>query len=136
MYCQSRLCLEGKQLRGRQAQNCNVILAAIFFLFFFFALGRNKEKVGGGWATRKNISVDLSGSDVAAVNTVENNDFELRFSGTESGTSLITRGQMSSLLAVSLVAGGAASFPSLAPGPSLCFPLSPLPFFCKFLHVL
>lgn len=30
MYCQSRLCLEGKQLRGRQAQNCNVILAAIF----------------------------------------------------------------------------------------------------------
>lgn len=55
---------------------------------------------------------------------MENNDFELRFSGTESGTSLITRGQMSSLLAVSLVAGGAAFFPSLALSPSLCFFLS------------
>lgn len=62
---------------------------------------------------------------------MENNDFELRFSGTESGTSLITRGQMSSLLAVSLVAGGAAFFPSLALGPSLCFFL-PLPFFASF----
>lgn len=58
------------------------------------------------------------------VNTVENNDFELRFSGTESGTSLITRGQMSSLLAVSLVAGGAAFSPSLAFTLSLCFFLS------------
>lgn len=70
------------------------------------------------------------------VNTAENNDFELRFSGAESGTSLITRGQMSSLLAVSLVAGAAASFPSLAHSPSLFFPPSPLPFFRKFLHVL
>ncbi len=70
------------------------------------------------------------------VNTVENNDFELRFSGTKSGTSLITRGQMSSLLAVSLVAGGAAFSPSLALSPSLCFFLSlSLPFsasFCMF----
>lgn len=131
MYCQSRLCLEGKQLRGRQAQNCNVILAAIFF---FLRGEKQGESQAGGQL--KNILVDLSGLDVAVVKTVENNDFELRFSGTESGTSLITRGQMSSPLAVSLVAGGAASFPSLARGPSLCFPHSPLLFFCKFLHVL
>lgn len=60
------------------------------------------------------------------VNTVENNDFELRFSGTKSGTSLIMRGQMSSLLAVSLVAGGAASSLrlSLSVPPSVSFSLS------------
>lgn len=90
--------------------------------------------MGGG--NKKKYLCGLKRLGRCAVNTAENNDFELRFSGTESGTSLITRGQMSSLLAVSLVAGGAASFPSLARGPSLCFPLSPLPFFRKFLHVL
>lgn len=104
MYCQSRLCLEGKQLRGRQAQNCNVILAAIFTRG-----GGRKMKWGG---TRKHRG-GLKRVGLCRVNTVENNDFELRFSGTESGTSLITRGQMSSLLAVSLVAGGAAFSPSL-----------------------
>lgn len=121
MYCQSRLCLEGKQLRGRQAQNCNVILAAIF-------TGRKQE---GG--TKKHRG-GLKRVGHCGVNTVENNDFELRFSGTESGTSLITRGQMSSLLAVSLVAGGGAFSLSLALIPS--FFLSPrLPFsasFCMF----
>lgn len=60
MYCQSRLCLEGKQLRGRQAQNCNVILAAIF----------TGEK-GGGWGGgeggggQKSTEEGLSRSDIA-----------------------------------------------------------------------
>lgn len=119
MYCQSRLCLEGKQLRGRQAQNCNVILAAIF----------TGEKQGRGGKREKKTG-ELKRVGHCRVNTVENNDFELRFSGTESGTSLIMRGQMSSLLAVSLVAGGAAFFPSLALSPSLCFFLSAS--FCMF----
>lgn len=86
----------------------------------------------GGGGTKKHRG-GLKPVGHCRVNTVENNDFELRFSGTESGTSLITRGQMSSLLAVSLVAGGAAFSPSLA-----VFFLSPSlpPFLCKFLHVL
>lgn len=100
MYCQSRLCLEGKQLRGRQAQNCNVILAAIF--------------MGGGGGTTRKHRGGLKRVGHREVNTVENNDSELRFSGTESGTSLIMRGQMSSLLAVSLVAGGGAFSPSVS----------------------
>lgn len=108
-------------------QNCNVILAAIF---------TGREGMEGG--TKKHRG-GLKRVGHCGVNTVENNDFELRFSGTESGTSLITRGQMSSLFAVSLVAGGAAFLSSLDLTPSLCFflslPLSTLPFsasFCMF----
>lgn len=56
MYCQSRLCLEGKQLRGRQAQNCNVILAAIF-------TGEKQGERGGNG--KKKTSAGLSGSDIA-----------------------------------------------------------------------
>lgn len=50
---------------------------------------------------------------------MEEKDLELRFSGTESGTSLITGGQMSSVLTVSSVAAGAAFPPVLTPAPSL-----------------
>lgn len=133
MYCQSRLCLEGKQLGGRQAQNCNVILAAIF----------TGEKGGGGEIkkTKKNIG-GLKLVRHCGVNTTENNDPELRFIGTESGTSLITKGQMSSLLAVSLVAGGAAFFffsvspspvpPSVSSSPSLSLTLFFPQVFCMF----
>lgn len=46
--------MEGKQLRGRQAQNCNVILAAIF----------TGEKQGGQKKKRK-TEEDLSCSDIA-----------------------------------------------------------------------
>lgn len=134
MYCQSRLCLEGKQLGGRQAQNCNVILAAIF----------TGEKGGGGEIKKKKKNIGgLKLVRHCGVNTTENNDPELRFIGTESGTSLITKGQMSSLLAVSLVAGGAAFFFFFCLSfsrPSLCFFLSislSHPFFsASFLHVL
>lgn len=118
----------GQAIKGEASANCNVILAAIFFCG-----GRNKKQVGGG--NKKEYLDGLKRLGQCTDYTVANNDFELRFSGAESGTSLITRGQMSSLLAVSLVAGGTASFPSLARGPSLCFPLSPLLFFRKFLHV-
>lgn len=135
MYCQSRLCLEGKQLRGRQAQNCNVILAAIFT--------GDKRRRGGIKKKKKNIG-GLKLVRHCGVNTAENNDPELRFIGTESGTSLITKGQMSSLLAVSLVAGGAAFFfpvppspipPCVSSSPSLSLSLT-LFFFASFPHVL
>lgn len=55
MYCQSRLCLEGKQLRGRQVQNCNVILAANL-------QGRDGMEGGGG---QKSTEDGLSRSDTA-----------------------------------------------------------------------
>lgn len=47
--------MEGKQLRGRQAQNCNVILAAIF----------TGEKQGGWGGVGGGTEEDLSGSDIA-----------------------------------------------------------------------
>lgn len=42
--------MEGKQLRGRQAQNCNVILAAIFT---GEKGGREERRSGGGGGDKK-----------------------------------------------------------------------------------
>lgn len=50
--------MEGKQLRGRQAQNCNVILAAIFT--GGGGSGGVKEE---GWEAQKSTEEGLSGSD-------------------------------------------------------------------------
>lgn len=50
--------MEGKQLRGRQAQNCNAILAAIF-------TGGVEKKGGGQKKNQKSTEEGLSGSDIA-----------------------------------------------------------------------
>lgn len=73
-------------------------------------VGKGKEEVEGGGG-QESTEEGLSGSDSAESTPSRIMIFELRFSGTKSGTSLITRGQMSSLLAVSSVAGGVASPP-------------------------
>lgn len=51
----------GQAIKGEASANCNVILAAIFF-FFCGGVETRSKWVG---ATKKNISVDLSSSDVA-----------------------------------------------------------------------